>query len=241
MTKFRQITFFLLLVGCAHQKNEQVISHGEQQVVAMLQARPQMSAYLDQNNKSHEITTNDEIWKWLASRFDGSGFGKPIKWSPDIPISSDKCFFANHSYIKNYIKVAINYPCGLSKGKKLPFDYLWRLATFELLNIEGASEFAQIQNDALACKLNKEDYVRRNLLIEYAALVKQINFYKNVWRPWVFKKSVKSDDRYWRSEIEPFDEWLERLKKSMIPNGLVHWRSFYDRELMANNNCSKWK
>lgn len=201
--------------------------HGHEQVRSMLKDRPKMSFYEDNAGISHEVDPNDEIWNWAASKFSGSDFGKPVSWSSEIPIRPESCFFADHSYVKNRIRVASKF-CSTAD---LPFDLLWRLATFELLNIEGADEFKKIQNDLLECKLNREEYIRKNLAVEYGAKLRQINFYKNVWLPWTIEKSVKSDLRYWAGDVKPLDDWLEWLKNSSTPNGWTYWGYFYDNEL----------
>lgn len=230
------LLIFILQVGCIHSMNAPESLeryHGNEQVLSMLKDRPEMSFYRDSSGVLHEVRPDDEILKWAAGKFAGKSYGKKINWSPEVPNAKGRCSLANHSFIKDVIRVAEKDFCGTSGGVKLPFDYLWRLATFELLNIEGADEFKKVHSEVLECKLSKEEYVRKNLAIEYAALVKQINFYRDVWLPWSKEKSVHSISKYWITNIDSFDAWVNWLKNNSKPNGWVHWTFFYDNELKS--------
>lgn len=228
------MVLFIIQTSCVHNEKkltQSEISHGDEQVRNMLRDRPEMSIYIDKSGISHTIGPSDEVWKWAASKYAGKDFGKPINWSPEVTTLPGKCFFANHSYVKGLIRVGSVYSCGSSSGTKMPFNFLWRLATFELLNIEGADEFKKIQKDTLECKLNKEEYIRKNLAVEYGAMVMQISFYKDIWLPWSKEKSVHSDSRYWNADIDLFDIWVKRLKNNSKPDGWEYWALFYENEL----------
>lgn len=234
MKKLSLIIFFILYIGCAHSGKvltADELAYGDVQVRSMLTDRKEMSYYRDKFGTIHELGPNDEIWKWAASKFAGGDFDKPINWLSDVPAPTEKCFLADHSYLKGFIRLASKYSCGSAVDSSLPFDLFWRLATFELLNIEGASEFKKIQSNTLECKLNREEYIRKNLKIEYNALLKQISFYKKIWLPWAKEKLVLTDSSYWREDILPFDDWLEWLKNSSETSGWSHWAYFYDVEL----------
>lgn len=236
MINYKSVIFILFItqIGCVNGEKkltQSEISHGDEQVRNMLRDRPEMSIYVDNSGVSRHIVPDDEIWKWSASKFAGKDFGMPISWSSEVPVYQGRCFWANHSFVKRFIRVGQVYSCGAETGSKMPFDLLWRFATFELLNIEGAAEFKKIHKDAIECKLNKEEYIRKNLEVEYAAVVLQNSFYKDVWLPWTKEKSVKSEARYWNISIEPFNTWVQRLKENMKPDGWENWEYFYDSEL----------
>lgn len=237
MKNISLIILITLHFGCAHSPKilkPSDISYGHDQVRLMLKDRPTMSFYRDKFGVFHDVGPDDEIWKWTASQYAGQDFNKIIEWSPE-PISKT-CPLASNNAGKGdigRIRVSENFICGKNAGKKLPFEYLWRLASFELLNIQGADEFKKISSDLKACKpITKEEYIRKMLSVEYQALVKQIDFYKNVWLSWAIKNSYEPDPRYWSLDLKPLDIWLEWLKNNSEPNGWVFYGEFYDNELM---------
>ena len=211
------LVFFILNVGCAY--NQKVLTpaeltYGEEQVRAMLADRKIMSFYKDKSGKSHQIGSDDEIWKWAATMFAGQSLNRFIEWAPETKF--EKCALANNTSgtaKTPHIWVSENILCGERAGTKLRFEHLWRLAIFELLNTEGSDQFKKIQDELKACiPMTKEEYIRKKLSIEYQALVKQISFYKNVWLPWANKNSFKSSPGYWSTDLQPLDMWLEFLK-----------------------------
>jgi hypothetical protein len=241
LNKYIIVIFLFLQISCINKakiSNQSDMDHGDQQVTNMLSDRPKMSFYTDKAGASHNVGPEDEIWKWASTKFLGRDFGQSISWSSDVPDSSVKCFTADHDFAKKFIRVASKYSCSGAEVI-VPFDHLWKLATLELLNIEGAEQYRKIQKMALDCKLSKEDYIRENLKIQYNALVKQTIFYKNIWLPWATKKSVNSDARYWHANMEAFDVWYESLKKSSVPTEISYWVYFYDVKLkpILVKNC----
>ena len=236
MKKIGLIVFLILFIGCAQREKvltADELSYGDVQVRTMLSDRKEMAFYKDKFGVTHEIGPDDEIWKWAAGKFAGQTLNMPIEWVPKPQHSG--CALGDNNAgggKKVRIRVVESFPCGKNADARLPFEYLWRIATFELLNTEGADQFKEIYSDIKACvPMKKDEYVRRKLTVEYQAIRKLNNFYKSIWLSWATKNSVNFNPLYWGEDLKPLESWLDWLKNHSERNGWHYHSDTYDIEI----------
>ncbi len=97
-------------------------THGEKQVRAMVADRPAMARI---------VSPGDEVWRWVAQRFDGVGLSYRVFWDSALPADGAS---ASH-----------RYPHGERPWIRLKpstnAQELWSAAVFELLNQGGRDRF----------------------------------------------------------------------------------------------------
>jgi len=211
------------------------LRHGEAQVRAMLQDRVNMNAFLNQNGKWVYVSPDTVIWKWAARRFAGEKLGVRIYWCSDPPMGR---FLADHAKPRDGIvadvRLRSTYPdeevWDELRGSDIPFEELWSLVVFELLNIESAPESTELYNSVFNGSLGKDAYVMGCAKLEHGASLKLKKFYRDEWLPWVNAVRLESYPRYWRlDEPENFDEMIGPYKEQKDNWPEVPYGVWYDK------------
>ena len=226
----------LFFFGCIHKQfvSERTLSsvdyaHGNNQVIKMLSDRPAMKSYVNSSGKVGSVEPSDSIWQWASKKFAGEDLGELIDWNSGAP-SGAGCHDAdNNTYPTPRIRVRSTFKC--YKEEARPFDSLWSSAVFELFNIEGAKEFDELYDQAVACKLTKMQYVRNNLAVEYKAKLKQAEFYQKIWLPWIKDKGIVPS-HYWPTKVEPFEVWV----KHWADDPEDYWHKYFDEKMQPYLN-----
>lgn len=236
MKKIGLTVFLILYVGCAHSEKvltADELTYGDVQVRSMLTDRKEMSFYKDKFGVNHDVGPGDEIWKWSAAKFAGQSLNEVIEWVPKPRFSGCALGDNNAGADKRVrIRVVESFPCGKRADAKLPFEYLWRVSAFELLNTEGADQFKEIYKDIKACvPMDRDKYIRRILTVEYQAIRKLNYFYTSIWLPWTIKNSIETSSSYWGDDLKPLDIWLDWLKNHKDRNGWHYHSDTYDIEI----------
>jgi len=155
------------------------LAHGQCQVRSMVRDRPAMGTHM---------ARKDLIWQWAARKFAGEDLQETIDWSNKAPYHGAK---ASH-----------RYPCRTERGsicirKNLPFEASWAGVIFELYNIALYPEFKAVIQKAYKGKIKKKDFILKMAYIEFKAVKRAEQFYKDVWLPWAMQKKLSTCPGEW--------------------------------------------
>jgi tetratricopeptide (TPR) repeat protein len=190
------------------------LRHGQEQVAKMLQDRPAMAQFGEET---------EFLRQWAVRKFAGEDLGTLINWDPSPPLHSDAEHMAPSEKETAAILVAAVYDSGPKQGEPRSFEELWAGAVFELHNINNASEFVRLNDQADEGKISKRDFVAGILKPELRAGQQTRAFYVQVFLPWAANKKLPTDPTLW------FGDWWdtpEKVLDSFADKSAYPWRPY---------------
>ncbi len=113
---------------------QEMLHHGEGQLLAMLRDRPEMATFVKQG---------DRLWIWAVRKLAGEDVGEPVYWNPETL----KYHPARHSYPApqsvGWIQISSDSAVR-ADGDGTAFEHLWACLAFELHNMTFAKDFADV-------------------------------------------------------------------------------------------------
>ncbi|HEY0075720.1 MAG TPA: hypothetical protein VGB77_16590 [Abditibacteriaceae bacterium] len=168
------------------------LRHGETQVDQMMRDRPLMSTW---------VKKGDVIYNWVARRFAGESVGQRVYWlsdfQTDYPPSLDAYNTLPWHGSPGSISIREVYAAGEKKGQKIKSEELWSCAVFELFNISNWDGFKAVDEEAIAGKLSKAEYIERSTRLEFFTAINTHGFYLKLWQPWAKQSGATSQEYLW--------------------------------------------
>jgi tetratricopeptide (TPR) repeat protein len=163
--------------------------HGEQQIRQMLKDRPVMGQFGKKN---------DELFQWAVRKFGGEDLHKLIFWNGSaLPPDTNSMYHFPTAEGHGYIQVRGENTDGSDKTKARSFEEMWSDAVFELYNIANTKQFRRLNDDAIAGKVSKEEYVVKTIELESEAAEKTRSFYIHVFLHWANEHGLATHPRLW--------------------------------------------
>lgn len=197
------------------QLSRKALKYGELQVRKMIKDRPAMGEY---------ISENDFVWKWAVRKFAGEDLLDSIDWNKKSPYYNSGCDHVYPSKLeRGYIRV--------KKDSGLSFDRLWAMVIFELHNIASYKLFHKLIKATYKGQLNKRNFIIKMAEVEFKAVRKTEQFYKNVWEPWSNQKGLSTNPSDWYVGVpRNFKDWIKYFDKSSDYPWKIY-SAFYDNHL----------
>jgi len=140
------------------------LRHGERQVEQMLKDRPAMAAF------GEKAAT---LRQWAMRKFAGEDLGKKIIWDASTPESESSAENIPPSEGKpGRIRLRARQRSWWVSNDDRVCEDLWSDAVFELYNVTNGERFGQLERDASAGKLSKQEFATRAVTIESRAAEK---------------------------------------------------------------------
>lgn len=203
-SKVSCLSVLLLLSICfALPAEEASCGFGQRQVAQMLDDRPSMKDVFDEE---------DPLVKWLCACFAGSGPESRVYWNAEEPASG---FSAEHSrrysvYPAQIRVVSSQQLSGLDK---------WIAIVFEMHNLRGALDFAQLDRLAFYGRIESAQYVDECVDLELDAVGETAQFLEAK----VAAKTLQRSKLF--SQFQEVVQFRKAGKK--YDTGLKH-RSYYE-------------
>lgn len=192
----------------------------KRQMSHMLADRPIMKNY-QIGKQIFWVSQQDSIWQWVAEGYAGKTTNFWTAWHEAPPVETFEamhCRGPDNAYL--YIK---DITPAISDGHNETFEKLWRCAVFELLNLENACEFSEIELAAYDGKCTRDEFVKKKAMLEHRALGKLQRFCMSVWTPWCKTNGFVSNSAVWRHGYHPnFETWLS----SYPPDSRYPWQYY---------------
>jgi hypothetical protein len=174
----------------------------------MLEDRPVMRLHL---------LRDDEMWTWAVRGFAGCDLGFLVYWERASPPSGAE---ANHTFPRPG-QVALVRIRPLPEPHAQAFESAWSCFVFEIENLRSAAEYLSVHEDAVSGRLDRDEWVRRNTLLEFSAIERTRQFYARLWAPWCAGRGLSPTPRKWYvGGAATYEAWME------TQSGL-HLRSFW--------------
>ena len=142
--------------------------HGQEQVARLIAQFESLKPWTE---------SSSAIRRHLIEGFGGRNIGGPVDWDPSVPILA----LAEHQLpegdLHAIIRVSPVFVQGRNRGKKLNGSQLLASVIFELFNLENCQCFASIRSQAEDGLITRQEYVRRCIALELAAIDRTRRFY----------------------------------------------------------------
>lgn len=184
------------------------LSHGQCQIQRMLKDRPGMRG----GSGLPDMTEDDIIWQWVAHGFAGRHCGFRVYWDPEPPTYDAP---ASHRQVhgKGYVRIR-NRDVHDRSGRERwqAFDTMWSGVVFELYNLANTEGFKWTHWEALAGRLDREEYAERAARLEYDAVTYSARFYEYAWRPWAVERGHSPDAHVWHYPAPTsYEKWFRQF------------------------------
>lgn len=191
----------------------------------MLRDRPDMARFVSQG---------EPVYEWAVRQFAGEGTGYRIQWENKAPrIDAPASNQYATDFQKANIQIAAKYKDTTPDGERL-----WATAVYELFNIRSGKSYYSLWEEAVERKSTLDEWVKKNMRLEFEAVKNTRIFFENYWRPLMTKKKIETHSYYWRENgPSEFDEWLKSIDARPF---LKYWKeSFPDEEILKQKQYSK--
>lgn len=172
------------------------IQHGKEQFAQLKKDRPEMAGYVE---------AGDGAYNSLVRQFAGEGVGYRIFWKNESP--------QNGADGENHYDE--HPPRGLVRVKRQNKDAYdkaeaqWSTLVYEVINIRTTPSFQKAWTDALAKRINKEEWMRICCSLEFRTMKRAKSFYREVWVPRKNFRRSHFQERLWNGDIgESFENWF---------------------------------
>ena len=205
----------------ARKVSEQDLKFGETQMTQFFADRPVLSEL---------ISKHDAIWDWAVRQFAGESSTDRISWNPAEMPDKSREYTADHRY---------PIPGGRAGWIRVrKFDQFDRLLSaenvlssfvFECYNLRNGPKFYALHKSAMAGELTKEKYIDANVRLEYEAVLRLKNFYRNYFVPFAAGQQLTTHRYEWKeNEPDTYEEWIALYKN---PKGYPwnSWGRYYDK------------
>ena len=196
---------------------------GEEQVDQMMLDRPEMFKC---------VNKKDVIYTWVMRRFAGEAIGQRIYWSSDLP-DCGNCLASSagpEDGNNGVIRIRWTYDSGVSANEMIPCELMWQCVVYETFNISTYKTLHSYNDAALEGSMSKQEWVYNCSKLEFNAMHKTKNFYKNIWKPWSKNKSIETHEGYWFSDLPAtFNEWCQSPQQSKFY--LDFYSKYYETEI----------
>lgn len=205
----RNILFLLSLCTLTQLVYSTDENHGDTQLENMLRARPNM---LFGKESSHEAL--GELREVICKLFEGSSAGLKIYWNDEEP-----SLYGAHKIPtrKRDASIMVRSREPKDEGTLVPGERQWAVAVFEMYNIEGWKSFLDLQIDVIINNIPEEEFIKRLARIEYSALEKLADFYREIWLPFAKENKMPTTERFWvRTRPQGFEQWYSEYSDSSL-------------------------
>lgn len=190
-------------------------NHGEVQVTQMMKDRPALKTL---------IYRGDPIWNWLVQQFAGEGIGCRIYWEKQPP---ENGAVAENRYKGARAQVAIRFKTDES-GRKVDPESQCICPIYELMNIRNGSAFDELCARSDAGKISKKEWVAKNTLLEYKALLATRLFYYSLWLPTMRSRKIETNRYSWRVDLPlNYSEWIDSKDAKFF---VQYWGACYESD-----------
>lgn len=247
------LTVLLNLASCsapqrvAQGPTKDDLTHGQRQLRSMLRDRPNMAVFISEQGKSVDFDQcSDEIRRWTVRQFAGQHVGARVHWNKEDLSSKYGLLGASlhpsplgPGWIAVFPRFPVNMGPGRRQGEPVPFELLWSVAIYELVNIRNGNEREALQQKAMAGAMSKRDFVLAVARAEHNSALQQLEFYEGTWLPWARRNGLKSDPSYWRVGMpRDYEKCFLPLKTTKYP--WIPYAAQYD-ELVEIGEARKAK
>jgi hypothetical protein len=229
---------FYIFTGSANIRGQSIDpdqDYGSIQVRKMLLDLPDMAEYTTVEGKRVRVTEEDAIWKWAATQYERRIVGARIQWGGQ-EVDKPMTYQAEHVMPLNGAAARINIRPSFQDEtgtlRKQTFEELWSDCDFELMNLENDVTFQDFNTRAYSGEMSKNTYVRLNTELEYKALMKRLNFAREIWIPWADEHKYKYDPKVWGTTTIPenYDEWIKQYTQA-VHNPYTFWDDYYTNSI----------
>lgn len=210
-----------LLAGPApaqsQSESESALARGETQLRVILKNRPQLATIL---------RGREELRQWLVAELNREN-PSPL-WDPTEPVSGRA---AEHEYPSRGGAAPAGTAVIRVSSRRSGWDQLAGLV-FELHNIRRSGRFAEIYRAAVQGEIGKDEFVRRSLEEEFAALRATHRFLER--RIGEIPESVEQSSPLLQQIMETGDSFEAHLEQQK-DNGeglAAHFERLYEREVL---------
>ncbi|MDX2105119.1 MAG: hypothetical protein SFY67_01845 [Candidatus Melainabacteria bacterium] len=179
------------------------------------------------------VKKGDPIYNWAARQFAGEACGEHITWNNQEDLGKPAIYKADHCYPSKEEKAFIRIRSNNGSGNFYDEHSLWESCIFELHNIRNFKAFDKVYNDACKGKLTKEEWLRRNTMIEYKSNKAVKDFFYRNWAPFLTAKGIDYRLHLWDVDWTPetFEQWIGAYSD---PTGYPYdyWGTYYDSQII---------
>ncbi len=190
------------------------LTFGHRQVNQLLSDRPNMRGILD---KEHPVR------KWIVAGFNGERVGHRVYWNADSPKSGRGAEHAPRYH---------HYPAQLyiTGGTEETSLEKWAGVVYEFFNLEHSEQFEKLRDQALAGKISSEDFALQCVKVEFSALKKTEEFFRenplpssiqgrHEWYDWVLHG------------VGSFEDYAEKFKYHAGPGNYDYFKNEFDEQI----------
>lgn len=201
---------------------------GQAQILKMFTEFPQMRSALSIDGEVIPIKKNSLPFEAVENLLSTKLLGKNISWEV-LEGAGDSPYLANHSIPsldkKGVIRLRRQFLDHKGVVRPPTFEECWHATIFELYNIRSYVEFKAVTRDAYAGKVTENEWVKKNLKIEYSNLLKARQFYHNKWKKWTKDNQIPSREEIWdRTAGLSANDWIALQKGK-------DWRNFFKKNI----------
>jgi hypothetical protein len=201
------------------------LAFGTEQVDRMVTDRSEMARF---------VFKTDAVWQFCVHGFGGAVIGETILWDSTLP--EDGGYESENlgplEGRKGFIRIRKIHDFAETRGQPLSCEELWSCAVFELENLRNHPAFAALYKLALTGQLTREDWVRENSKLEYAALRRTAQDFRALWRPLARTRNLSETPELWGFDCpSTYEAWIIQYTD---PNGYP-WDNFaryYDQQIV---------
>ncbi len=187
----------------------------------------------DRKPMSFLVKKGDPIYTWVVRQFAGEACGERISWNAEEDLGKPSEYRADHCYPSKDERAYIRIRSNNGAGNFYDEHSLWESCIFELHNIRNFKAFEKVFHDACKGKMTKDEWLRRNTLIEYKSNIAVKDFFYRHWAPYLQAKGIDSGEHLWNVDWTPntFDKWIKAYND---PNGYPwdYWGTYYDNQIV---------
>lgn len=191
--------------GSLRSLSKSNLSHGEQQVRALMRDRPALTEL---------VSEGDIIWSWTVRQFAGERLGYRIWWQKHLPrgmenVPVSACSSSRTPEQGGYVFLREHL------GRELiPSDDLWSALVFELHNISNQSGMSKVYEKARQGRITKEQYIGEITSREFKSKTELKKFFLKYWLPHSERRHFKPDRYNWGiADPDTYDQWIAFHKR----------------------------
>src|SRR5205814_1941164 len=110
-------------------------------------------------------------------------------------------------------------------------EELWARAVFELENMRSTPAFEALYEQVCRGELTREQWIRRNTMLEYEAGKRTAEVYRKIWKPMREARGEPTSGSDWMEDSPAtYEEWIAGYSN---PDGYPwsFWGRYYDEEV----------
>lgn len=180
----------------------------------------------DRPDMRDALPTHHYVYGWLVEGFNGDRFGQRIYWNAKLPQGGVGASHGGpYGMYPPHIALASN--ADLSAIDK------WAAVVYEMFNLENASDFKELDLEAVSGHWDADEYAAECVRLEFVAFKKTRDFFVEHPLP----KSKHGRDTWYNwctsniGSFEDYEKSFNNLESTRFKSNFAYFKDYYEKTL----------